>query len=167
MVREGRYSMTITRAAILTAVVALVTCIIAGCSAPPAPTVPGLVTKINAICTSYGEQVEALAAPTFAPTSTTAADLGAVARYLDRAVPLLQSERSSIEAAGTPRTDTSLYDSMLAALTAHVHDEQAAQAAAHAGDLRSFQAALHADQADSTHLSGTAQQFGVTACLSD
>ena len=158
--------MTITRAAILTAA-AVVSCAVAACGgAPPAPAVPGLVARVNAICTTYAEQVEALTAPTFAPASATAADLGAVARYLDRAVPLLQSERSSIEAVGTPRTDTGLYDGMFAALTAHLHDEQAAQAAAQAGNLRSYQAALHADQADSTRLSGTAQQLGVTACLS-
>lgn len=157
--------MTSRRAAIAAAA-ALVTCAVAACGgAPPALAVPDLVARINAICTGYTAHVEALATPSLTPGSVTAADLGAAARYLDRAVPLLQSEQSSIEAAGTPKSGESLYGSMIAALAAHVRDEQAAQAAAQAGDLRSFQAALHADQADSTRLSGTAQQFGVTACL--
>jgi len=50
-------------------------------------------------------------------------------------------------------------------LGAHVRDQQAARTAAQAGDPGSFKAALSADQADSVRLSGTAQQFGATACL--
>lgn len=157
--------MTVRRTA-STVAAALVTCAVAACSsAPPALAVPDLVARINAICTSYAVQVEALAAPSFTPGSATATDLGAAAHYLDRAAPLLQAEKSSIEAAGTPKSDGSLYGSMLAALSAHVRDEQAARAAAQAGNLRSFQAAMVADQADSTRLSASAQQFGVTACL--
>lgn len=144
----------------------LVMCALAACGATrPARAVPDLVGRINAICTSYAEHVEALVAPSFAPASATAADLPAAARYLDRAIPLLQSEQSSIVAAGTPNSDRGLYDALVAALAAHVRDERAAQAAARVGDLHSFQAALRADQADSTRLSGTAQQFGVTSCL--
>lgn len=153
------------RAAMVAA--ALVTCAVAACGgAPPALPVQDIVARVNAICTSYAEHVEALAAPSFTPASATAADLGTAARYLDRAVPLLQSEQSSIKDAGTPKSGVSLYDSMLGALAAHVRDEKAARSAAQAGDLRSFEAALRADQSDSTRLSGTAQQFGVTDCVS-
>lgn len=158
--------MTKGRRAPITVAAAVLTCALAACGGrPPALAVPDLVAKINAICTSYAHQVEAVTAPSFTPATATAADLGAAARYLHRAVPLLQREQSSIKAAGTPKSGQSLYHSMLSALIAHVHDEQAARAAAQAHNLRSFKAALRADQADSTRLSGTAQQFGVTACL--
>jgi hypothetical protein len=148
------------------AAAAFFSCGLAACGgSPPALPVAQVVTRINAICTSYTGQIEAIVPPAFTPASATAAQLGTAARYLSRAVPLLQSERSSIQAAGTPTTDGTLYDSMLAALATHVQDEQAAQAAAQAGDLRSFRSALRGDQAATTRLSGIAQQFGVTACL--
>jgi len=157
----GRVRAPITTAA------ALLACALAACGgSPPSLAMPDLVARVNAICASYAERVEAIEPPAFTPASATAADLTAAARYLDRAVPLLQSEQDSIQAAGTPTTDRSLYDSMLATLAAHIHDEQAARAAAHAGDLHSFRAAFRADQAATTRLSGIGQQLGVTSCLS-
>jgi hypothetical protein len=71
--------MTRRRASIAVAA-ALVTCAVAACvGAPAALAVPDLVAWINAICTTYAEQVEELAAPSFTPGSATAADLGAEA----------------------------------------------------------------------------------------
>lgn len=127
--------------------------------------VPTLVARANATCAAYATRVEALTAPAFDPGSATAAQLGAAGRYLDRAVPLLQSEQASIEAIGTPRTDRSLYASVLTALAAHVRDEAAARDAAHARNLHAFRAAVATDKQDSTRLAGVAQQFGLNRCV--
>lgn len=131
----------------------------------PAP-VSTIVGRDNAICKSYAQRIGRIATPPFDPGRTTRADLPKAARYLDQVTPLLQSEQREISSAGPPATSRSLYHSVLTALAAVIRDEQRAQAAAHAGDMRAFQAAYRADQADATRLSGVAQQFGVTACLS-
>lgn len=145
---------------------AIIIATLAGCSsASPAIPVATLVSRVNAICTTYTVRIEALAAPSFDPASTTAAELGNAGKYLDQAVPLLQSEQQGIQSAGTPQTDGGMFDNVLTALSAQVRDEQAARTAAHDKDLPAFRSAVAADQRDSTRLAGVAQQFGLDKCI--
>ena len=113
---------------------------------------------------SSSNWAEALRAPSFAPASVTSAELGAAAAYLDRAVPLLQSEQDSINAAGEPATNRDMFHSVLTALSAHVDDQVAARAAADARKLTAFRKAVAADQSDATRLAGVASQFGLVNC---
>jgi hypothetical protein len=139
---------------------------LAACGARPQPVaLPVLVAKVNAICTTYTVRIEALKAPPFAPEAATAAELGTAAAYLDRAVPLAQSEQTRIKAAGEPATDRDMFDEVLTALSAHVRDQGAARTAAHRRDLPAFRAAVAADRSDATHLAGVAQQFGLVKCV--
>lgn len=158
--------MNITRWAVAVAVAAATAAALTGCgSSDPAVPVSTLVSKVNAICTTYTVRIEELAAPSFSPASTTPADLGSAAKYLDQAVPLLQSEQQSIRAAGTPQADRRLYDNVTAALAAQLRDEMNARTAAHDKDIGAFRAAVSADQRDSTRLAGAAQQFGLAKCV--
>lgn len=124
-----------------------------------------IATRDNAICKTYAGRIEGIKTPPFDPGQATSARLPAVARYLDQVTPLLQSEQREISSAGRPTTSGSLYDSMLTALAAVIRDEQNARAAAHVGDMHAYRDAFRTDQADSTHLSGVAQQFGAAACV--
>ena len=130
----------------------------------PAPAT-AIASRDNAICKSYAGRIDSVAVPPFDPGQATHARLPTVARYLDQVTPLLQSEQREIDSAGRPTTSGSLYDSMLTALAAVIRDEQNARAAAHADDMRAYQDAFRTDQADATHLSGVAQQFGAAACV--
>jgi hypothetical protein len=125
---------------------------------------PVLVTSVNSICASYAPKFEAVPAPSFDPSSATAAQLGQAASYLNKLVPLEQNEQRAVIAAGRPDADTGLYSSVLAALAARVADEAAARQAADARDLPKFRSAYTKDVADSARLSGVAQQFGLTNC---
>lgn len=139
---------------------------LAACSSksdPPA--ISTIVDRDNAICKTYAQRIDDIAAPAFDPAKAARKDLPAAAHYLDQVVPLTQAQQREIKAVGEPNTSKQLYGSMLDALAAVVRDEQSARTAAHAGDLHAFQAAYRADTADATHLSGVAQQLGLTACL--
>ncbi len=138
---------------------------LAACGGDRAVPVETIVERDNAICTTYAQQIDKIATPAFDPGQATRANLPAVASYLDQVVPLLDAERRQIESAGRPDASQSLHASVLATLAAVIRDEQAARSAAHSADLREFQAAYRTDRADSTHLAGTAQQFGLTACI--
>jgi hypothetical protein len=138
----------------------------AAASASGTRTVPetSLVTTVNSICESYAPRLEAVPAPSFDPSSATAAELGQAVGYLEKVVPLEQSEQHAVDAAGRPSTDAALYSDVLGALAARVADEATAETAAKRGDLSGFRAAFTKDEADSTRLSGIAQQFGLTRC---
>lgn len=124
-----------------------------------------VVSKVDAICARYTFQIETIPSPSFTPASVSAAELPTAARYLNRAVPLLESEQSSIEAVGRPETSRSLYSGVLTALGAQVRDEQAALKAALGKNLSAFGQAVISDQRDSTRLAGVAQQIGLTRCV--
>ena len=151
--------------AVVTASVFMLLALAACGSRPQSVALPVLVAKVNAICTTYTVRIEALEAPSFAPEAATAAQLGTAAAYLDRAVPLAQSEQTSIKAVGEPATERGMFDTVLTALSAHVRDQVAARAAAHRRDLPAFRAAVAADRSDATHLAGVAQQFGLVKCV--
>ena len=151
--------------AVVTASVLMLLALAACGSRPRSVALPVLVARVNAICTTYTVRIEALKAPLFAPEAATAAELGAAAAYLDRAVPLVQSEQTSIKAAGEPATGRDMFDNVLTALSAHVHDQAAARAAADRRDPDAFRAAVAADRNDATHLAGVAQQFGLVKCV--
>lgn len=158
--------MSITHPALVVASTALVIGGATACSGETtALAVSAVVARVNAICVTYAKQVEALPAPSFSTASVTSAQLSATARYLDRSVPLLQTEQDRIEAVEKPRADSSLFNSVLAALAAHVRDQEAARVAAHARNLPSFRAAVASDNRDATHLAGVAQQFGLNKCI--
>ena len=157
--------MKAAQSTIATASVLMLLALAACASRPQSVALPVLVAKVNAICTTYTVQVEALNAPSFAPEAATAAELGTAAAYLDRAVPLVQSEQTSIKAVGEPSTNRGMFDTVLTALSAHVRDQVAARAAADRRDLPAFHAAVAADQSDATHLAGVAQQFGLLKCV--
>lgn len=124
-----------------------------------------IVARDNAICRAYAERIRTIATPTFDPAKATAANLPAAAKYLDQLVRLMQAEQHEINSAGAPTGSKILYASVLDALARVIRDEQGARTAADAGELHAFQTAYHADSIDATHLSGVAQQFGLTACL--
>ncbi len=137
----------------------------AACTTTHTPTVAAIVTRDNAICRTYAERIAKIAAPAFDPAKATGGNLPAAAKYLDQLLPLMQAEQHDITSAGVPNASKDLYASVLDALAAVIRDEQTARAAAHTGDLHAFQTVYHGDAADVTHLSGVAEQFGLTACL--
>lgn len=138
---------------------------LAACAKSDLPAISTVVDRDNTICGTYAKRIDGIAAPAFDPAKAARKDLPAAAHYLDQVVPLTQAQQREINAVGAPGTSKDLYASMLDALAAVVRDEQAARTAAHSGDLHAFQTAYRADTADSTHLSGVAQQLGLTACL--
>jgi hypothetical protein len=125
---------------------------------------PALVSAVNSVCRGYATKIEEITAPSFTPTTATAADLAAAATYLGKVVPLEQAEQRAVDASGRPSADGPLYASVLSALSARVADEAAAGAAAKARSLAGFRTAYTRDQADSTRLAGLSQQFGLTSC---
>jgi hypothetical protein len=160
--RRGRRPRVVLLAAAASAMIAVS---FHACHEPSTATVAMIVDRDNAICKSYAQRFARIAPPTFDPAKAARANLPAAAKYLDQVVPLMESQQHEIKSAGQPDASQDLYASVLGALGDVIHDEQAARAAAHAGDLAAFQAAYHASAADATHLSGVAQQFGLTSCL--
>ena len=77
----------------------------------------------------------------------------------------MQSEQTSIKAAGEPETERDMFDTVLTALSAYVRDQVAARTTADRRDLAAFRAAVAADRNDATPLAGVAQQFGLVKCV--
>jgi hypothetical protein len=155
---------------------ALAALALSGCGSSPKPkttrptSLPQVVAHDNRICARYAPQIARIAPPTFTPASTKPSELPQAVSFLDKELPLLQSEYREIHAVALPtklsNEQRTLYTSVLAALHKLLADERAARDAAAKGSVSGFRAALKQQSSDSTRLSGLAVQTGLTTCAS-